>query len=238
MHDTKMDEPGSALTEFQIEVARLFFELPQSNGFLLAGGAALVAQNLVQRPTADLDFFTGVAERTRVARDALESAVRHRGWTVERIRDADSFCRLVVTGPEQVVIDIALDARASLAPTVTLVGPSFAPEELAARKLIALFDRAEARDFADVYVLASRFNKWLMLRLATAIDAGLEHRILADMMATLARFRDSEIPLDADEVPQLRAFFAEWRDELRRDDHSAAPPDASAADFSKQRNEP
>ena len=46
------------LTAFQMEVARLFFALPESAGFLLAGGAALVAQHLTTRPTEDLDFFT------------------------------------------------------------------------------------------------------------------------------------------------------------------------------------
>jgi len=35
-------------------------------------------------------------------------------------------------------------------PTVSLVGPTYDPEELAGRKVIALIDRAEARDFADV----------------------------------------------------------------------------------------
>lgn len=38
-----------------------------------------------------------------------------------------------------------------------MVGPTFDPEELAGRKLTALFDRAAARDFADVFVLAQRF---------------------------------------------------------------------------------
>jgi hypothetical protein len=46
-----------ALTEFQREVARLFFSLPESDGYLLAGGAALVASELTDRPTQDLDLF-------------------------------------------------------------------------------------------------------------------------------------------------------------------------------------
>jgi hypothetical protein len=49
-------QPG--LPAFQLEVARLFFALPASKGFLLAGGAALLAQHLTARPTEDLDFFT------------------------------------------------------------------------------------------------------------------------------------------------------------------------------------
>ena len=32
-----IDEPGGLLTAFQIEVAQLFFTLPASGGFLLAG---------------------------------------------------------------------------------------------------------------------------------------------------------------------------------------------------------
>jgi hypothetical protein len=54
------------LAAFQMDVARLFFALPASNGFLLAGGAALLAQHLTARPTEDLDFFTA-PERGNVA---------------------------------------------------------------------------------------------------------------------------------------------------------------------------
>ena len=69
------------LTDFQLEVTRLFFGLPASKGFLLAGGAALLAQHLTTRPTEDLDFFTA-PDRGHVpaARDALEAAARERGW--------------------------------------------------------------------------------------------------------------------------------------------------------------
>jgi len=65
------------LTDFQLEVTRLFFSLPASKGFLLAGGAALLAQHLTTRPTEDLDFFTA-PDRGHVPadRDALEAAAR------------------------------------------------------------------------------------------------------------------------------------------------------------------
>ena len=71
------------LSAFQLEVARLFFSLPASQGFLLAGGAALLAQHLTARPTEDLDFFTA-PERGRVpaARDALEAAASERARLV------------------------------------------------------------------------------------------------------------------------------------------------------------
>ena len=51
------DAEGLALTDFQVRVAQLFFSLPAARGFLLADGAALVAQQLTTRPTQDLDFL-------------------------------------------------------------------------------------------------------------------------------------------------------------------------------------
>lgn len=47
----------TGLTDFQADVARLFFSVPASDGFLLAGGGALLASGLTSRPTEDLDFF-------------------------------------------------------------------------------------------------------------------------------------------------------------------------------------
>jgi Nucleotidyl transferase AbiEii toxin, Type IV TA system len=87
------------LSAFHLEVARLFFRLPASKGFLLAGGAALLFQHLTARPTEELDFFT-TPERGHVpaASDALEAAARQRGWTAERIHDSDTFCRMVIWG--------------------------------------------------------------------------------------------------------------------------------------------
>lgn len=52
-----MSNRALTLTAFQTEVALAFFDLPASAGFLLAGGAALLAQQLTTRPTQDLDLL-------------------------------------------------------------------------------------------------------------------------------------------------------------------------------------
>ena len=77
-----------ALTPFQREVAAVFFALPAAEGFLLAGGAALVAQDLSDRPTQDLDLFTARADGVPEARDAFESAASARGWESSGSRTA------------------------------------------------------------------------------------------------------------------------------------------------------
>jgi predicted nucleotidyltransferase component of viral defense system len=153
------------LSAFQLEVARLFFAQPASQGFLLAGGAALLAQHLTARPTEDLDFFTS-PDRGQVpaACDALETAARKQGWTAQRIHESDTFCRVVIRSADAgVLVDLAVNAPPDLPASATPAGPTLAPEELAGHKLLALFDRAAARDFADAYVLAHRFGKTVML---------------------------------------------------------------------------
>jgi hypothetical protein len=83
------------------------------------------------------------------------------------------------------------------------------------RKLLALFDRAAARDFADVRLLARRFGKDVLLARAAQIDPGFDIGTLAGMIATLDRFADDEIPVpEGSSVAELRAFYAEWRSEL------------------------
>lgn len=99
----------STLTELQRDVLELFFKLPEADGFVLAGGAALVASGLTERPTQDVDLFgSDVATGITAAADALEVACTDRGWTTERIRDAATFRRLIVRSPgDELLVDLA-----------------------------------------------------------------------------------------------------------------------------------
>ena len=179
----------------------------------------MLAQHLTTRPTEDLDFFTA-PDRGHVpaARDALEAAARKQGWATERIHDSDTFCRLVIrSDTAEVVTDLAVDTPPDFPASSTAAGPTLAPEELAGRKLLALFDRAAARDFADVRLLARRFGKDVLLARAAQIDAGFDIGTLAGMIATLDRFADDEIPVpEGSSVAELRAFYAEWRSKLMK----------------------
>ncbi|MDN5851301.1 MAG: nucleotidyl transferase AbiEii/AbiGii toxin family protein [Actinomycetia bacterium] len=220
-----MESSPAALTPFQIAVAALFFSLPESEGFLLAGGAALAAQHLITRPTQDLDLFTRAGHSTvAVARDAFENAATERGWSIQRIRDSETFCRLMVTGNDDLLVDLALDSAPNQPPAASIAGPTFGLEELAGRKLLALFDRAEARDFADVFVLAQRYRVDLILERAAQIDTGFEPTILATMLGSLTRFDDSDIPVPDHTVAELRRFFHQWRQQLLAEPSSSDPP--------------
>lgn len=203
------------MTEFQVVVASLFFSLPSSEGFLLAGGAALIAQRLTARPTQDLDFFTASgAAAVQAAREELTAAATDRGWPVTTVRDQDTFCRLLIQGAEDLIVDIAMDSSPSLPPQSSPLGPTFNAQELAARKVIALFDRAAARDFVDVFMLSSRYSTRTLLSRAQEIDAGFDRRVLAEMIGLLDRYSDADLSLGDVDVLALRNFFRQWRVDL------------------------
>lgn len=131
---------GNTLTEFQRAVLGLFFRLPVSEGFMLAGGAGLVATGLSTRPAYDLDLFgADLATGITPAGNALETTCIGRGWSVERIRDSATFQRLVVRrSDEQLLVGLAIDSPPLSAPTMTTVDPTYPVAELAARNVLSL----------------------------------------------------------------------------------------------------
>lgn len=205
-----------ALTQLQRDVLRLFFGLPESAGFVIAGGAALVASGLSERPTQDVDLFGGdLATGVGAAADALEAACLQQGWTIERRQDSATFRRIVVrTSGDDLLVDLAVDSPPVGAPTITAFGPTYPAEELAARKVLALFDRAAARDFVDVHVLSARFPLEHLVDLAAQLDHGFDPRVLAEMLGTVDRFTDEDLAQLGADPTALRAFVDRWRSEL------------------------
>lgn len=89
-----------------------------------------------------------------------------------------------------------------------VAGPTLDPADLAGRKLVALFSRATARDFADVHDLAQRYGIDRLVTWAHEVDAGFDLRVLADMLRMVQRYRDSDIP--SDDPAAVRAFALQW----------------------------
>ncbi len=150
----------SGLTDSQQEVARILFGLPESTGFALAGGSALVALGVIDRPTRDLDAF--VAARAGdppgdvgPLAATFSATLTGAGWDVEAVRQHQTFVRLVASrDDDSIEVDLAVDSPPIFPVEVVNGIPTLAPQDLAARKVLAVLDRAEGRDFTDLWTLA------------------------------------------------------------------------------------
>lgn len=209
--------PTRLLTPLQVEATRLFFSLPQSAGFAVAGGAALIVQGLIQRQTRDVDLFlldAGASTITSAAA-SFEAAIGERGWSHQRVIDQSDFVRLLIaSNGESLIVDLGRDSPAEEPIDATDLGPTLSLRDLAARKTLALFGRAEARDFADVYDLARRFGRDQLLDWAADDDPGFDNQIFAAMLASIERLSDEDLPVHARHAPELRAYFRDWAAEL------------------------
>jgi hypothetical protein len=204
------EDAPAPLTDFQLEVARVFFGLPVAKRFLLTGGAALVAHRMTHRPTRDLDFVTSRGPDVAIAGDEFERAAALRDWVVTRVQESATFCRLQVDGPDVVLVDLMVDAPPNGPRTASALGPTLNPEDLAGRKLLALLDRAAARDFVDVFELARMYDLELLMDWAAAIDQGLDRLELARQMRMLDSYTDQDLPCAPEQVVQIREFFRSW----------------------------
>ena len=203
-----------AVSPFQVEVAQAFFQLPESKTFLLAGGLALLAQGLISRPTSDLNAFTSEVADIQRAHQAFKELCRLRNWEVHTLHSTETFVRLHVSGSEELLIDLALDASPRQTPTMSFIGPTFSLDELAARKLLALFDRAMPRDFVDIYALTRDRQPETLLRDAREIDPGIDVPNLLLALRQIDHYRDEDLPAPGVEIPAIREFFASWVETL------------------------
>lgn len=201
------------LSPLQEQVGRIVATLPEADGFALAGGAALVVTRIVDRATRDLDFFGPSADDVDRLVPAVESALVAAGLTVRRERTSHGFARLtVVAGNDATELDLAADARIRPVHTGTL-GPMLSAEELGADKLLALFDRAQARDFVDVAALVDRFGLERLCELASEKDAGFSRSVLVEM-GSFGRLRPAEFGMSQSAYDELGRAVEQWRQDL------------------------
>jgi predicted nucleotidyltransferase component of viral defense system len=139
-------------------VASIIAGLAEADGFALAGGAALIARGEVQRQTRDLDFFGLTTDAVDRLVPVVDRALRDAGFVVRHVQDSHGFARLIVeSNDDRTELDLGADAR--LFPTEPgRVAPTLSGEELAVDKVLAVFGRAEARDFVDLAAVEERYG--------------------------------------------------------------------------------
>src|SRR5258708_30130212 len=76
---------------FQSEVARLSLTVARNHGFALAGGHALIAYGVVNRPTEDVDLFTDEADGVQGAAELVATTLSEAGFTITEIPETSEL---------------------------------------------------------------------------------------------------------------------------------------------------
>lgn len=211
------------LSPLQQRVLETIRDLPQAEGFALAGGAALIVTGVVARATNDLDFFAQTPDEVTGLVPALEAALDRAGFRAERVHEATGFVRLQVIGDgDTTLVDLSYDAR--LQPAVDgPIGTILSRDELAADKTLAVFGRAEARDFIDLHALAANYTLGELMRLASTKDPGFELATFYEALGSFGRHPRETFGLSEQDYEDLRSAVDRWRLEVRRDLERGTP---------------
>ena len=213
------------LSELQREVATIALRTAARNGFALAGGNALIAHGIIDRPTDDVDLFSNEETGVAAAADAVESALVEAGFLAER-RDrmagledifegmGEGLAEWIITAPsgQQTMLQMAYFDR-TRGPVTMDVGPVLDLEDVAAGKAVALVSRAEPRDYVDTAAALERYTVDQLIDMAKRLDPGLRDRDFADAGRHLDRMPDrlfARYVRDQQDVARLRERFASW----------------------------
>ena len=98
------------LSEIQLRTATIILALPEAAGFALAGGAALVIHEIVDRGTKDLDCFGPSTDAVNQLVDPTLDALAAAGLQTKLMLRADGFSKIVVADEhERTQVDLGFD---------------------------------------------------------------------------------------------------------------------------------
>lgn len=216
------------LTPLQRRLLQEIGSSPLRDEFFLTGGTALAALYLHHRYSLDLDLFAeNPAALTQVPPIMQEIASRL-GVTITFTRTLGTFLEAFVTSQdgERVEFDFAQDSPYRLKPT--RIDPDFGMRvdnatDIACNKLSALFDRAEPKDFVDVYFVVQEMRPFdRLVDLARRKHVGMDDYWLAMALAQVEQVALLPRMVKPVTLDELRAFFLARARELM-EQASAAP---------------
>jgi hypothetical protein len=85
-------------------------------------------------------------------------------------------------------------------------------DELGVDKVLALFGRAEARDFVDLFAVLEDNDLAKLLRLAAEKDRGFDPTVFAGMLARFDRLPREAFSLDDDSFDELESTIVRWHE--------------------------
>jgi predicted nucleotidyltransferase component of viral defense system len=208
------------LTPLQHRLLSEIGRSPLGKDFFLSGGTALAAFYLHHRYSLDLDLFTAnPAALPQVPAVMQDIAARLRAQ-VTFTRTLGTFLECFVLFPdgERLELDFAQDNPYRLEPIryhAELGLNIDNPTDIACNKLSALFDRAEPKDFVDVYFVTQEMMPFEeLVALTRQKHLGLDDYWLAIALARVEQVELLPRMIKPLSLSELKAFFLERAREL------------------------
>jgi hypothetical protein len=95
-------------------------------------------------------------------------------------------------------------------------GTVLSQDELAADKTLAVFGRAEARDFVDLHAPSARYTLDELARLAVSKDPGFDLEVFYDAFGSIRRHPRLMFPINDRAYKEMLEFVDGWRAEIER----------------------
>lgn len=208
---------------FHERLARVGLTALAPYGFALAGGYAVQAYGILQRPSEDVDVFaTLAAEHTfpDAVRAAIE-AYTSDGLEADVLSQSSTFARLSLQDPltgRRSKVELGLDWR-KFPPTIMSVGPVLARDDAVANKVAALYSRGQARDYIDVDAALTNagYTQEQLLTLVEEHDPGFEKRHFAAALHAVRRLPLAEFTaygITAEAAAALVNRMIDWAEHL------------------------
>jgi hypothetical protein len=161
-------------------------------GLGVAGGYAIKAHGLVERPSEDIDFATATTASTEEIITALAEAYRAAGHEVQVLDVEPRKGHLLVAFPAGLTYRVDVLKEPLNHPVAWMeFGPVIALADAVALKMGAFHDRALPRDLLDVYGASAHFSGVELVALCrAAIDEDFSLATLRDRLNFAATYPD------------------------------------------------
>lgn len=208
------------LTPLQQKILKAIGGSSLQERFYLTGGTALSAFYLQHRYSEDLDFFTPDPAAVSQVSLVLTDIAQSQNWEVTFTRILGTFLECFITGPEseRVKLDFAQDSPYRLEATRYHAEYNIYLDEvvdIGSNKLSALFDRAEPKDFVDVYFLCQELMPFSRLEELTKQKyVGIDDYWLAIALRRVTQISLLPRMIKPVTIEELNSFFLPLAEEM------------------------
>src|SRR3989344_1169306 len=199
------------LTKLQEEVLRSFFTQPIGRSYFLTGGSALSGFYFYHRESIDLDLFTFETIEIEPVRQIFEAIATKNSLSLDHRVATEGYHKFFLTGKKQELkIDLVREQKVHFG-TIKTFGKIRVDsvENIGSNKITAIFNRTEAKDFIDLYLILQKklFTFAKLFQDAKKKDLGMNEFYFAHMLLEVKNLKDLPkmlVPFNAD---QMKSYF-------------------------------